>query len=678
MEPCDADTFIDIQLAIEQPDEQLTACFTAEDSLDYQVGDNTTAASALVTDRPSKVHPRAGLPCVSDQDLAAFNDLMADPTYKNNKLLLNASQRGELLGTLEDPDFRPIWWQPKDRKAITRLSKLRNTAKTLYFPIDRQLYRRWVPRNGGEEVLLRQAFVYDAGNIIVARHKATGHAGEDKTMADINSRYYGISKAQVSLLLKQCVTCVNMASNRTRAPLQPIYVERTLERLQIDMVDMSSIPAGPYKWILHVKDHFSKYSMLYALSTKESAKIADCLQEFVRYYGVPDIIQSDNGREFKGAVTLLCKRFKIKVINGRPRHPQTQGLVEQANGVAKTKINAWMHQNNSKYWPDALSVVESQMNNQQHTSLPRHLTPFRVFNNRRARNIADAQIAAGEEWMELANAVEETSICDVCKIGALPDDASLEMVLAVDLIQNLPCESDDPSKGIASELEANMKIWTEEEVQAAETAAQEQDQEVLSHQERVRDDMARKYSNQHDIQAFKIDQIVTLKLPREDRSDLDDKRLFCKVIEVPTAHRYKLQCQYGIIANLYPTRELNAVHSILQSSILEASNDWPRRELALSAVARSNSTSDRVAIKCSCRGKCAGNKRCQCSKNQQKCTQYCHDSERQCDNAGSILEGTEQVVIVAPSTTNLPVTTRKRARADTGQEVANRSKKSSA
>ena len=60
---------------------------------------------------------------------------------------------------------------------------------------------------------------------------------------------------------------------------------------------------------------------------------------------VPEIIvvQSDNGREFKGAVAMLCKRLKIKVINGRPRHPQTQGLVEQANSVAKKKINAWIH-----------------------------------------------------------------------------------------------------------------------------------------------------------------------------------------------------------------------------------------------------------------------------------------------------------------------------------------------
>ncbi len=38
---------------------------------------------------------------------------------------------------------------------------------------------------------------------------------------------------------------------------------------------------------------------------------------------------------FKGVLLILLQRYGIKVINGRPRHPQTQGLVEQANGVMK-------------------------------------------------------------------------------------------------------------------------------------------------------------------------------------------------------------------------------------------------------------------------------------------------------------------------------------------------------
>lgn len=56
--------------------------------------------------------------------------------------------------------------------------------------------------------------------------------------------------------------------------------------------------------------------------------------------GIMQILQSDNGREFKGALLLLMKRYNVRIKHGRPRTPQTQGLVEQANGTVKRQIRA--------------------------------------------------------------------------------------------------------------------------------------------------------------------------------------------------------------------------------------------------------------------------------------------------------------------------------------------------
>ena len=61
--------------------------------------------------------------------------------------------------------------------------------------------------------------------------------------------------------------------------------------------------------------------------------------QWLYYYSVyPRIWQSDNGTEFKGAFWILLRRYGIKIINSRPRHPQLQGLVEQANGFVKNKL----------------------------------------------------------------------------------------------------------------------------------------------------------------------------------------------------------------------------------------------------------------------------------------------------------------------------------------------------
>ena len=74
---------------------------------------------------------------------------------------------------------------------------------------------------------------------------------------------------------------------------------------------------GQYKWILHIKDHFSKFSAFYALKSKESAEVVYALAHFISLFGPPDSLQCDNGREFKGMVIALLKHYGIALKNGR-------------------------------------------------------------------------------------------------------------------------------------------------------------------------------------------------------------------------------------------------------------------------------------------------------------------------------------------------------------------------
>jgi hypothetical protein len=50
--------------------------------------------------------------------------------------------------------------------------------------------------------------------------------------------------------------------------------------------------------------------------------------------------------------------------------------------------------------------------------------------------------------------------------------------------------------------------------------------------------MIRKYTKKHDIQHFDIGAIVSIKVPREDRTSTDNKRLFARILEEPYPHRY--------------------------------------------------------------------------------------------------------------------------------------------
>ena len=50
------------------------------------------------------------------------------------------------------------------------------------------------------------------------------------------------------------------------------------------------------------------------------------------------------------------------MIHGRPGHPQGQGLIEQARGVLKQKLRAWMAESGSLAWAQGLPVAITVMN----------------------------------------------------------------------------------------------------------------------------------------------------------------------------------------------------------------------------------------------------------------------------------------------------------------------------
>ncbi|KAL8567269.1 hypothetical protein ACOMHN_023312 [Nucella lapillus] len=130
--------------------------------------------------------------------------------------------------------------------------------------------------------------------------------------------------------------------------------------LQIDLLDMPSQPDGKFKWILHARDHFTKFSWLYPMKTKMAAEVADHLITQFCVFRSPRIMQSDNGKEFTAQVindlTLLWTSMVI--IHRRPRHPDSQGCVECGNGDMEGK---WM-ETHEQEWSRGLKFIAHAIN----------------------------------------------------------------------------------------------------------------------------------------------------------------------------------------------------------------------------------------------------------------------------------------------------------------------------
>jgi integrase-like protein len=71
----------------------------------------------------------------------------------------------------------------------------------------------------------------------------------------------------------------------------------------MDLIDMRTRPDASangkiYRWILQLKDHFTKYCWAKPLEHKQSKEVCDSIREIFFLFGPPRILQSDNGREF--------------------------------------------------------------------------------------------------------------------------------------------------------------------------------------------------------------------------------------------------------------------------------------------------------------------------------------------------------------------------------------------
>ena len=76
------------------------------------------------------------------------------------------------------------------------------------------------------------------------------------------------------------------------------------------------------------------------------------------------ILQCDNRNEFMGEVLRLVQFYGIMVVHGRPHHPQSQGLIEQANAVLKQKIRMAKVKTGINRWSQFLPMAILAMNQQ--------------------------------------------------------------------------------------------------------------------------------------------------------------------------------------------------------------------------------------------------------------------------------------------------------------------------
>ena len=73
---------------------------------------------------------------------------------------------------------------------------------------------------------------------------------------------------------------------------------RPKERFVIDVVYLNDFISTTHRYLITMVDHFSKYGWAKIAKDKTANTILRTLKQFFTYHGCPEVLQSDNGKEF--------------------------------------------------------------------------------------------------------------------------------------------------------------------------------------------------------------------------------------------------------------------------------------------------------------------------------------------------------------------------------------------
>lgn len=156
--------------------------------------------------------------------------------------------------------------------------------------------------------------------------------------------------------------------------------------------------------IFVVLDHFSKFPFLKPVKKFTAEAILKYLEEeLIHCFGVPEVIVSDNGVQFKShAFNKLLEKYKIAHSYTAIYSPQGNAS-ERVNRTAIAAIKAYIHpsQNN---WDDQLSKICCSLRSSWHTAI--NTTPYRL-------TFGQNMITNGSTYklLKRLNLLEDRSVC---------------------------------------------------------------------------------------------------------------------------------------------------------------------------------------------------------------------------------------------------------------------------
>ncbi len=256
----------------------------------------------------------------------------------------------------KDPELQKLF------DAVISPQEVRSAVSGCFIQ-DEMLLRKYVPYKKdllGECII--QVVVPKLFRDVVLQHahgEVAGHLGVKKTYERILRQFYWPRlKKDISSFIRTCHTCqVTGKPNQLLrpVPLSPIAVtNKPFEHLIIDCVGPLPPSKSGNAYLLTVMCQATRYPAAYAIRRITTKAVVKALTQFISIFGIPKIIQIDNGTNFTSRMFAeVLKMLKVKHNQSSVYHPQSQGAIERFHQTLKSLLRAYCVELN-RDWEEGL------------------------------------------------------------------------------------------------------------------------------------------------------------------------------------------------------------------------------------------------------------------------------------------------------------------------------------
>ena len=163
-----------------------------------------------------------------------------------------------------------------------------------------------------------------------------------------------------------------------RAPLQNIPIGQPWQMIAVDILKVP-LSTNNNCYLLVIQDYFTKWADAVPLPDQSASGITTELIKFFCTYGPPQILHSDQGRNFESAIfTQVLDAFGVHKSRTTPYHPQGDGMVERFNRTLLQLLRTYVTSQHD--WETYLPHVLYAYRTSQHTATG--VSPFLLLYGR--------------------------------------------------------------------------------------------------------------------------------------------------------------------------------------------------------------------------------------------------------------------------------------------------------